>query len=505
MRSRAGAGSFSSLYASVKAGCESSRPYVKPALEYAVCKRCGARVARHVDAIEAHEEKCGVRAARVEDQSTTELPEPETTTVADDEVPPPSVVPTEVPKSFSATSLELAETELCRRLSSESKHLFEEETSNVAGWQRYSVTFGAGRMGIEFEYDARGTRRLVVIRASREAASLGVRARDVLIGVGNRPVPRATDPIAVHRHLLTCARPVVLHFYRLHVRRLEKQQQPEAVQPPSSSRLLTAVWERLPTFFPPKDDHNEETPSSSATVLERQPSELPTPSVRATASRYDDPSFEPCVCAPGQRAALAAHLKPSLRYRTWTLVYDSSVDGMCLEALYARARSARKGPQLLLVRDDLKNVAGAFVDERVRNAGTYFGTGECFVFSFVDADDDLVRVFRWVGPYANLTHPPRRDSKDSVLDDDLPPEDNNEFPEPPPLPSIENDMFIYATHSVLGFGSGGGGFALRLDDALELGASRPCATYGTPASLFNGRDTFPVNRVQLFEFTSNWV
>ena len=36
-----------------------------------------------------------------------------------------------------------------------------------------------------------------------------------------------------------------------------------------------------------------------------------------------------------------------------------------------------------------------------------------------------------------------------------------------PIPHVVNDMFVYATHDVLGFGSGGGGFALRLDETLE--------------------------------------
>ena len=32
------------------------------------------------------------------------------------------------------------------------------QETNVVGWQRYSVSFGAGRMGLEFEYDAHETR-----------------------------------------------------------------------------------------------------------------------------------------------------------------------------------------------------------------------------------------------------------------------------------------------------------------------------------------------------------
>ena len=80
-----------------------------------------------------------------------------------------------------------------------------------------------------------------------------------------------------------------------------------------------------------------------------------------------------------------------------------------------------------------------------------------------------------------------------------------------------NDMFAYATPGILGFGSGGDGFALRLDEALEFfsssvrclfgldkylrfGASRPCATYGNTSSLLGGREHFPVQCVQVWTF-----
>lgn len=516
---------MSSFYASVKAGENHRAPYVKPSVETAVCKKCGEKVSRQVEAIESHELTCGARRAVLEDSGT------QGEKAGEDEE---EVVTTHLEKSFSATSLELAETELKKKLSSESRHLFEE--AQGASWQRYSVSFGPGRMGLEFEYDGRGTRRLIVTKASREAAQLGVRERDVLIGVGNRTVPRAIDPMAVHRHLLTCERPVILHFYRLHVRRKETPaaQQEEDEQQQSSGRLVSsvahAVWDRLPAVFtsPSSHDEAEQQPdeeaaggaSSQQAVEVEEAYVLPPPDVIANPKWYhddedEDEPFEACVASPDERAALAMKFKPMLRMRSWKLLYDSSVDGMLLERLYAfaqaRSTNPKDAPQLLLVRDSKKNVAGAFVDERIRNAGDYFGTGECFVFSFAKenraADDGRcaqVDVYRWVGPGATAHDEHNQDDSHPPLDH---PNVPHEFepPEPPPLPSIENDMFIYAKDEVLGFGSGGGGFAIRLDGALEHGASRPCATYGTPHSLFDGQDTFSIDRVQLFEFATQWT
>jgi len=498
-------------------------------------------------------------------------------------------------KSFSLTTMELAEQELCLRLSNESRDIFEDDvgrtskaTTSIAGWQRYSASFGPGRMGIEFEWDGKATRRLVVTRVGQEAAALGVRSRDVLIGVGNRPIPRATDPIAVHKHLISCARPVTLHFYRLHVRRVEKPPPPpkEAKDDEKSGRTLeeedhpedaassasttartkepssqeediprrdvdvdengvdengetprsriaaiaSAVWDRLPALSASQDDlekANEATPA-----LERAKAESwPPPSIIVDVERYraeddddddyaenkdekdddddDDEESPPqqggeerrddhrwtCLLDAAARKSLANALKPVLRPKPWVLAYDSICDGMCLEALYNGANLAPKGPQILLVRDDKRNVAGAFVDEKIRNVGDYYGTGECFVFELrrrsrskhhtppPTLEEDDVRVHRWVGP--GLHDVDESDDRDDFV---------------PALPSIDNDMFVYASAEILGFGSGGGGFAIRIDEALEFGASRPCATYGNDASLFDGRDTFPVQRVQLWAF-----
>jgi len=51
-----------------------------------------------------------------------------------------------------------------------------------------------------------------------------------------------------------------------------------------------------------------------------------------------------------------------------------------------------------------------------------------------------------------------------------------------------NDFFQLArpTALALGGGAGSAGWALSLDAGLERGASRPCTTFGTPASLAGG-------------------
>mmetsp|Transcript_3862 Transcript_3862/g.12616 ORF Transcript_3862/g.12616 Transcript_3862/m.12616 type:complete len:404 (-) Transcript_3862:417-1628(-) len=379
-------------------------------------------------------------------------------------------------QTLSETIVEYPNVELCPRLAKEGRELFahviaastdtdqldrlgrvasrhgvrkQPEASNVIiGWQRYSVDFGKGRMGLEFEYDTREIRRLVVTCVTKEASALGVCARDILIGIGNRIVPRATDPLAVHRHLIECA------------------------------------------------------------LLCRSPSEFIIPALRMDPARYgvDDEGRSihaeaRCLLNEGARLVLVRALKPLLRPKPWELIYDSACDGMCLSALYANAGAAKSSQaQLIVCRDDHGHVAGAFLDEPIRNVGNYFGTGECFVFTVAgksgpaaaEADvlpDPDMAIYRWVGPTESIPASALASTRGDLISE--------------PRPFV-NDMFVYTTHEVLGFGSGGGGFALRLDEAIEFGASRPCATYGNPVSLFGGRENFPIERVQIWHFAAQF-
>ena len=63
-----------------------------------------------------------------------------------------------------------------------------------------------------------------------------------------------------------------------------------------------------------------------------------------------------------------------------------------------------------------------------------------------------------------------------------------------------NDFFQLARPAALALGGGAGsaGWALSLDAGLERGTSRPCTTFGTPASLAGGEGEFAVGRVELW-------
>lgn len=388
-----------------------------------MCKRCSAKIVRELDSIEAHEAECrrkidnGIGPAiwTMEEQKDSPMRSREDVV---------NLTGVNLKQTLSETIVEYPNVELCPRLAKEGRELFahviaastdtdqldrlgrvasrhgvrkQPEASNVIiGWQRYSVDFGKGRMGLEFEYDTREIRRLVVTCVTKEASALGVCARDILIGIGNRIVPRATDPLAVHRHLIECIRPVSLHFFRPHVLGEANNTAAPLLQcngqrPKFSSReeAVTMATSLLLGRFLSHAGSNESSADSDAptqtlfptlklgsgALLCRSPSEFIIPALRMDPARYgvDDEGRSihaeaRCLLNEGARLVLVRALKPLLRPKPWELIYDSACDGMCLSALYANAGAAKSSQaQLIVCRDDHGHVAGAFLDEPIRN------------------------------------------------------------------------------------------------------------------------------------------
>lgn len=75
-------------------------------------------------------------------------------------------------------------------------------------------------------------------------------------------------------------------------------------------------------------------------------------------------------------------------------MYTPDKHGKSLSTFYRKTKNA--GPNLLLIMDEHKYCFGAFVNEnwKVRNqAQSFYGTGECFLFSFNDTQ--YIRYYRW--------------------------------------------------------------------------------------------------------------
>ncbi|XP_072220804.1 oxidation resistance protein 1 isoform X2 [Leuresthes tenuis] len=130
---------------------------------------------------------------------------------------------------------------------------------------------------------------------------------------------------------------------------------------------------------------------------------------------------------------LCKELPPRTVGYTWQLAYSTSRHGASLKSLY-RKLSATDSPVLVVIKDALDEVFGAFLSHPLRPSETFYGTGETFLFML----HPRFKCFRWTG---------------------------------------ENSFFIKGDLDCFAIGGGSGHFGLWVDENLYLGRSSPCYTF----------------------------
>ena len=131
--------------------------------------------------------------------------------------------------------------------------------------------------------------------------------------------------------------------------------------------------------------------------------------------------------------------------------YASELHGYSLQTLYSKARKL-KGPSVLVVKDTDGHVFGGFASHTWRKNVSFFGTGECFLFSLCPK----IKMYSWTGA---------------------------------------NSQFLLAREECIGFG-GGGSFGLWLDADFETGNSNPSTTFSNPA--LSSKTDFSVTCVEVW-------
>merc|ERR1712031_139213 len=75
-------------------------------------------------------------------------------------------------------------------------------------------------------------------------------------------------------------------------------------------------------------------------------------------------------------AALPGHLQAT----DWALLFATDLHGYSLQTVFRKAR-AKQGPSILVVKDTEGCIFGGFATHTWRSSVTFFGTGECFLFT----------------------------------------------------------------------------------------------------------------------------
>ncbi|XP_023249519.1 oxidation resistance protein 1-like isoform X4 [Seriola lalandi dorsalis] len=152
---------------------------------------------------------------------------------------------------------------------------------------------------------------------------------------------------------------------------------------------------------------------------------------------------------------LCKELPPRTVGHTWHLAYSTSRHGASLKSLY-RKLSTTDSPVLIVIKDALDEIFGAFLSHPLRPSETFYGTGETFLFML----HPRFKCFRWTG---------------------------------------ENSFFIKGDLDSFAIGGGSGHFGLWVDENLYLGRSSPCFTFNN--CCLSETDDFRVMELEVWTFS----
>ncbi|XP_068436274.1 oxidation resistance protein 1 isoform X3 [Clinocottus analis] len=152
---------------------------------------------------------------------------------------------------------------------------------------------------------------------------------------------------------------------------------------------------------------------------------------------------------------LCKELPPRTVGYSWQLTYSTSRHGASLKSLY-RKLGGTDSPVLLVIKDALNDIFGAFLSHPLRLSETFYGTGETFVFML----HPRFKCFKWTG---------------------------------------ENSFFIKGDLDSFVIGGGSGHFGLWVDENLYLGRSSPCYTFNN--CCLSETSDFRVMELEVWTFT----
>ncbi|MEQ2251634.1 hypothetical protein ILYODFUR_013145, partial [Ilyodon furcidens] len=152
---------------------------------------------------------------------------------------------------------------------------------------------------------------------------------------------------------------------------------------------------------------------------------------------------------------LCKELPPRTVGQTWQLAYSTSRHGASLKSLY-RKLSNTDSPVLIVIKDALDELFGAFLSDPLRPSENFYGTGETFLFML----HPRFKCFRWTG---------------------------------------ENSFFIKGDLDCFAVGGGSGHFGLWVDENLYLGRSSPCYTFNN--CCLSETDDFRIMELEVWTFS----
>ena len=147
-----------------------------------------------------------------------------------------------------------------------------------------------------------------------------------------------------------------------------------------------------------------------------------------------------------------------LQYSSLSKIFSLSQDGTALKTLYKKCEGIKNS--ILVIKDNEKNIFGAFASDILDPSATFTGSVDSFLFTFYK--EEKIHVYK-------ATH--------------------------------INDNFMYCDFEKICFGNSGDNFSLALTNNLSDGTTTTTDTYKNKP--LNGGNKFTVVNVEIFGFKEN--
>ena len=168
--------------------------------------------------------------------------------------------------------------------------------------------------------------------------------------------------------------------------------------------------------------------------------------------KIDKPSD---ILSTEQLRELHSRLPAYHQYTNLYKIFSISVDGSSLKTLYNKCEGITNS--VLIIKDDDGNIFGAYASEEYAPSSKFFGTGECFLFTFYKLNK--IHVYCSTGI---------------------------------------NDSYMYCDNEQISFGCSDDYFSLCLRNNLLDGYSRHTKTYNNEP--LNNKDKFVIYKLEIFGF-----
>ena len=146
------------------------------------------------------------------------------------------------------------------------------------------------------------------------------------------------------------------------------------------------------------------------------------------------------------------------QYTNLKRIFSISVDGCALRSFYNKCEGINNS--IIAIKDDEGNVFGAYASESFKPKFTFYGTGECFLFTFYK--DNRIHIYNSTG---------------------------------------QNDHYMYGDNDQICFGCSDDYFSLALTNDFLSGYSKATKTYDNES--LNKRDKFTIVKLELWAFEGN--